>query len=307
MAGVSRRSTSSFPTLNRSAASFAGIGQNPAAMARLLLALLLGAAGFAAAAEDALIKPGDEKLTLRLGAFLPAFKTRIRVDNDALGPGDPVDLGDDLGVDQNESGGWFGAEWRFAPRHRIGFSYSRFTLSGSRTLQRNIQIDDEIFPAGAQTSTQLRLEIIPLTYSYSVLKREHDELAATIGLHWSRLSFSMQGSASLGTQDLSRDASAEANVPLPLLGLRYDHHFSDRWSAGAGVGVFALEFAEDTFSFQGSLWSVRVHAEYRFARNFGIGVALDGFQVDVDMSKNDWRGGFEYGYWGPQIYLTARF
>lgn len=274
--------------------------------APLCSAALVAAASFHAAAEG-VVRPGQEKWTFMLGAFLPAFETKMQVDNDQLGTGDNVDLENDLGVDQDESGGWFGVEWRFAPRHRLGFTYSRFTLDGQRTAARDLQIGDEIFPAGATVSSRLRLEIIPITYSYSFLKSERHELAVTAGLHWSRLEFSVQGSASLGVQDISRDTASDADVPLPLFGLRYDHHFSDRWSAGVSAAVFALEFGEDTWSFEGSLWSVRLHAEYRFARNFGIGVALDGFDIDVDLGTNRWNGGFDYGYWGPQIYLTARF
>lgn len=275
-------------------------------MRRFLYAAVAAATSCGAAAQE-LVRPGQEKFTFMLGAFLPAFQTEMQVDNDQLGSGDRVDLGRDLGVDQDESGGWFGAEWRFAPRHRIGLTYSRFTLSGERVIERELQIADEIYPAGASLSSSLRLEIVPVTYSYSLLKREHDELALTAGLHWSRLKLNVEGSASLGSRDLSRDANAKADVPLPLVGLRYDHHFSDRWSAGANAAVFALEFGEDTWSIRGSLWSVRLHTEYRFARNFGIGAALDGFQLKVDASQDDWKGGFDYGYWGPQIYLTARF
>jgi hypothetical protein len=274
---------------------------------RYLFAALLAAASWSAVAQE-VVRPGQEKWTFMLGAFLPAFETKMQVDNDALGSGDNVDLGDDLGVDQDETGGWFGVEWRFAPRHRLGFTYSRFNLNGERVIDRDLQIGDEVFSAGATVSSRLRLEIIPITYSYSFIKRERDELAVTAGLHWSRLRFSAEGSASIGPQqDVSRDSSSDADVPLPLFGLRYDHHFSDRWSAGASAAVFALEFGEDTWSFEGSLWSVRLHAEYRFARNFGIGVALDGFDVSVDLSSGSWKGGFDYGYWGPQIYLMARF
>lgn len=275
-------------------------------MARFLFAALAAAVSFGAAAQD-VVRPGQEKFTLMLGAFLPAFKTEMKVDNDQLGEGDRVNLGDDLGVDQDSSGGWFSAEWRFAPRHRVGFTYSRFTLSGERAIDRQIQIDDEVYPVGATVSSRLKLEIIPITYSYSFLKRENDELALTAGLHWSRLTFNVEGSASAGTLDGSNEASAKANVPLPLFGLRYDHHFSDRWSVGANVAVFALEFGGSTWDFEGSLWSVRLHAEYRFARNFALGAALDGFNVSVDVSQDNWKGDFDYGYWGPQIYLTARF
>src|SRR3954470_23950185 len=87
-------------------------------------------------------------LVVMLGAFLPAFRSTVQVDGETTGPGDRVDLGRDLGADQNTSGGWFGAEWRFAPRHRLGFTYSRFTLSGDRVIDRDLHIGDRVFPIG---------------------------------------------------------------------------------------------------------------------------------------------------------------
>jgi|SRR5262245_19308942 len=275
-------------------------------MTRPVFLILLAAASWRAAAQEVVL-PGQERWTIMLGAFLPAFKSKMQVDNAQLGSGDRVDLGSDLGVDENTSGAWIGAEWRFAPRHRVGFTYSRFTLRGDRTLDRNLQIGDELFPAGATVASSLRLEIIPIAYSYSLVKRPQDELALTAGLHWSSLRFTAEGSASLSNLDLSRDASAKANVPLPLFGVRYDYHFGPRWSAGANLAAFALKFGESTWNFEGTLWSARVHAEYRFARNFALGAAIDGFRVKVDVSKSDWNGGFDYGYFGPQIYLMSRF
>jgi hypothetical protein len=265
------------------------------------------AAGESLAAEGGdIVQPGDEKITVMLGAFLPAFRSKMQVDDQAT-PGDKVDLGSDLGMDENTSGGWLGAEWRFAPRHRIGFTYSRFTLSGERTIDRDLHIGDEVYPVGATLDSRLRLEIVPITYSYSLLKRDDNELALTAGLHWSRLSFRVEGSASLGARDFSNEATADADVPLPLFGLRYEHRFSERWSAGASGGLFALKFAKDALNFSGSLVSARVHAEYRMSRHFALGAALDAFKINVDTSQNDWHGGFEYGYWGPQVYLTARY
>ncbi|HYR36981.1 MAG TPA: hypothetical protein VEQ87_22030 [Burkholderiales bacterium] len=266
------------------------------------LAALSGAAG----AED-VIKPGDEKFTVMLGAFLPAFRSKMQVDGEQTGTGDRFDPGDDLGVDQNTSGGWFGVEWRFAPRHRLGFTYSRFTLRGERAIDRDLHIDDKIFPIGANLQSQLRLEILPITYSYSLVKRERDEFALTAGLHWSRLSFRVEGSTSFGPRSSSNEASANANVPLPLFGLRYDHHFSERWSAGATAAAFALQFGQETWHFKGNLVSARLHAEYRFTRHLAGGAALDAFKVDTKLSRNDWQGGFDYGYWGPQVYLMVRF
>ena len=273
-------------------------------MLRALCALLVLAAAPAHAAD--VVQPGEERFSFMLGAFLPAFRSDMKVDNDRT-PGDRFNLGDDLGVDENTAGGWFGAEWRFAPRHRVGFTYSRFTLSGDRNIDRQLQIADKLFPVGAELNTRLRLEIVPITYSYSFMKRENDELAFTAGLHWSRISFRAEGSATLASRDGSRESSVSANVPLPLLGLRYDHHFSERWSAGASVAAFALAYGQETTNYEGSIVSARLHGEYRFAHNWGVGAAIDSFVVRIKADQDSWRGGFDYRYWGPQVYLTARF
>ena len=275
-------------------------------MSRLLVAAALVLLDGTSAAAD-IIQPGEEKFTVMLGAFLPAFRSKVEVDGEQTGTGDRIDTRRDLGMDQDTSGGWFGLEWRFAPRHRLGFTYSRFTLSGERTIDRDLHIDDKVYPVGADLSSQLRLEILPITYSYSFLKREKDELAATVGLHWSRMSFNVQGAITGGSLNRSNETSVKANVPLPLIGLRYDHRFNDRWSAGASAAAFALKFAEDTFEFQGSLVSARLHGEYRFTRHLAVGAALDAFKVNVKAQQREWHGGFDYGYWGPQLYLTARF
>ena len=269
-----------------------------------LLAIVMACITFPARAQTDVIKPGEERFTFGLGAVLNSFGTNVRLDNSNQGQtGDNVNLKDDLGVDQNASSFWASAEWRFAPRHRIGINYSAFKLTGTRTLTRDIVIDDERYPAGATLSSELKLQIIPIAYSYSLIKAGQDELAATIGVHWSRMSFNAQGSVSSPQGDANADVTANANLPLPLIGLRYEHNFSQSWSAGLQGGYFPLKFG----NVDGDLWTARAQVEYRFSKHFGLGLAVEGFQLDVESSEGSWQGGIKYSYWGPQLYLKSRF
>jgi hypothetical protein len=272
----------------------------------LLLACLAGYVACPAVAQSDFIKPGEERLSIVVGTFLSAFETKLRIDNASM-QGSAVDVEDDLGADQQKATLWLGAEWRFAPHHRIGFNYSRFKLSGVRTATRQLQIGDEIYPVGATVSSELKLMMMPAIYSYSLIKREKNELAATVGLHWSKLSFKAQGSASLGTDDPTTDVNVKSDVPMPLIGLRWDHHFSRHWSAGLQGGGFSLKFGKDTFNVEGDIWSAAAYTEYRFSKHLGVGLTVEAFQVDVDVSSSSWKGAIEYGYWGPQLYLKARF
>jgi len=277
----------------------------------MLIAAVSSCAALPASGQSDVIKPGEERFTFGLGAVFNSFGTDVRFDNPNLGRGSNVNMKDDLGADQDASSFWASAEWRFAPRHRIGFDFSQFKMTGTRTISREIVIGDERFPAGATVFSELKLQIIPIAYSYSLIKTEKDELAATLGVHWSRVSFRAHGTATLGTSsgtfDTSNDTSAKGDLPLPLIGLRYDHHFSQRWSAGLQGAFFSLKFGQDTFNVEGDILSARTYAEYRFSRNYGLGLAIEAFQIDVEASQGSWQGGMDYRYWGPQIYLKARF
>ncbi len=250
------------------------------------------------------LKPGDERFKLIAGWFLPAFGTDVRIDGSDR-RGDDVDLGDDLGLDQDQSGALFGFEWRMAQRHRLGVNWSQFSHDATRVIEEEITIGDETFPIEASLRSSWSIDLIPVTYSYSFIQSESNELAATFGVHWDRFSLRVVGT--LGDDQLVGESKSDADLPLPLLGLRYDHHFSDSWSAGISGSYFTIEFGEDTLDAEGSLYNVKAYVEYRFRGRYGAGLGIDAFKLDIDAAKRNLTGSYEYDYWGPQLYLTARF
>ena len=205
---------------------------NSMAVGSVLVCLALTAAPAAFAQMDDWVVPGKERFSFKLGAFLPAFSTDVRVDNANLGAGTDVNLRDDLGLERRQSGAYFEGEWRFSPNHRIGIGYSQFSPKGSITAKKDIQIGDEIYPAGANLNSEFKLNLLPITYSYSFIRTEQQELAGTIGLQWQRIQLKVDGSASVGGSDLDTTVDAKADLPLPLFGLRWDYNLSRNWSAG---------------------------------------------------------------------------
>ncbi|MBW1818802.1 MAG: hypothetical protein JRJ60_16810 [Deltaproteobacteria bacterium] len=253
------------------------------------------------------IKQGEEKFQFYGGAFFPAFDTSLRVDNKTLGEGTDVNLEDDLNFDESETTFYVSGYWRFASRHRVGVGFFRFSRDAGATLNEQIQIGDEIFPVGAGINSEFDFNIIPVNYAYSFMKREKFELAGTVGLHWFNMTFKVKGNASLGTEDLDAEVKAKADAPLPLLGLKFDYFFTPRWTAGVLAEAFYLSASSDTFSFSGSLFNFRLSTEYWIWNNVGVGGAINYFNLNVDVKDDEWRGEFDYNYWGPQIYMVVRF
>ena len=143
----------------------------------------------AASASADTLKPGDERFKFVAGWFLPAFDTDVAID-DTDNEGDDVNLGDDFGLDQDQSGALVGFEWRIADRHRLAASWSQFSQTATRSLDEEITIGDEVFPISAEVRTKWSIDLIPITYSYSFLKSDSNEFAATFGIHWDKISLS---------------------------------------------------------------------------------------------------------------------
>ena len=135
------------------------------------------------------IKQGDEWLTVSAGAFLSKIDSTARVDSASLGVGTEVDLEDDLNLNEDETTFYGNVTWRFFENHRISAGYFQFKRDAGATAKGDLQIGDEIYPAGASLSTEFKMEVVPITYTYSFMKEDKYEFGGSIGLHWNTVNF----------------------------------------------------------------------------------------------------------------------
>lgn len=263
--------------------------------------------GVCASVEDDMIGVGKDRFRFSLGSFGPAFNTELRVAAEDVGPGDEVDLEDDLDLKSDDTSIYLSGGWRFRPKHRIFVSYFDSTREGEATATDEIQIGDEVYPAGASLRTELSLRVMPINYNYSLKKTERSELAVTGGLHWNAVKLRVEGSASAGAQDVDAEVEAKVNAPMPLLGMDYQYAFTPRWHGGARGEVFWFDFAGSTIDVGGTIVNVRLSTDYWITRNMGLGAAVNYFQIDLEAESDSWDGDLKYGYFGPQIYVVLRF
>ena len=276
--------------------------RHPALLASLLLMLP------ALTQAEEWIRPGKERFTVAAGVFLPEFNTELRVDSKNLGTGVTIDLEDDLSLKEEVDTGYFNLLWRPFANHRFGAAYYKFNRDTSSTAIRNIEFNPgkEIL-AGATLTTKFELDVIPFSYAYSFINNETHELSGTLGLHWTEIGFRVDATAWLADEDATGSIDADANGPLPLIGVDYRYNISDKWTAGAGFEFFAIKLDDDLTAYEGSLYNVRINTEYWPWRNVGLGAAINAFGLDVDVEDDEWKGAIDYDYWGPQLYLRARF
>jgi len=246
--------------------------------------------------------PGQDKWKLELGGYFPSTNTELTVDG--VDPGDDLDLEDKLGFSSDESLFRLDGYWRFFKRHRLAFGYFQFNRDGSRTLNEEIEIGDEIFPVNALVSSELNLGFYTIDYLYSFYQGEKWEISGLLGVYWVDFEFSVAGNLAIGEEEFDEFfQSTDFNGPLPHLGLAFEYYITPRWLTTFKGSYFQLSVGD----IDGSLTNLGAKLEYQFTNMFGLGLGYDYYEIDVTGDDGDLRTDIVYRYHGIQAYGILRF
>ena len=126
-------------------------------------ALCLAVSGFCATAQAVEVEALDT-WSVGVGSFALDLDADLRVDGTSADGGE-ISLSNDLGLDLDSGIGYFSVGWRPFEHHQFDFSYYGDDVSGSRTIDREIIIEDETFNIGATVDSKLGYDAYDLTYT----------------------------------------------------------------------------------------------------------------------------------------------
>ena len=232
-----------------------------------------------------------------LGVFLTDqdMKTQFEVD---FGEEDlAVDFEDDLGLKDSQSVFRFAAFYDFNERHRLDFDIFDLSQSSVAMLSRDIEWGETVFPVSAEVSTGLDLAIYKVAYTYHMLQRDKYRLGLTGGFYVADIALRLR----VPEDDL--DEVGDVTAPLPVLGLRGEYFFSERWRASASAEWFGLEIDE----YKGKLRDFLVGIDYRLSDHAAVGLGYNSVKIDVDATEEDLRADLVWQYSGFIGYLRFSF
>ena len=252
--------------------------------------LLLWASGAAAQPVD------DDRFSISLGLFITDRKTQTRLDG-ILGRGTDVNLERDLGLEGSQRVFRVDGYYRFNERHRVDFSVFDLSRNSARRIEREIRWRDRLFTIDTAVETDSDLTIYKAAYTYSFLRRPKGYMGATAGLYIA------DAKTSLVEQNLGSAEVGDVTAPLPVIGLRGQYEFADRWTF-RGSGEF---FFVDTGDVKGSLVDLYVGVDYQVLDYMAIGLGLNTVSVDVDTSATNYRGVLDWQYTGGLLFFKFDF
>jgi hypothetical protein len=253
-----------------------------------------------ALAADTLKEPEADPFSLSLGAY---FVTRtngsIRLDRTTgvVSIGTSIDWERDLGGETSMTVPRIDGYYRFAPKHRVDFSWYRIDRNGTIVTQRGLDFGNVNFPVGTPIESKLNSETTKLTYTYSFYRAPEIETALSVGLHVTNIEASLQ-SAGLGLAE-----SNSTTAPLPVFGFRLDYSFTPKWWMRSKYELFFLDSVD---KYKGALSDFTIAVEHKTFTHLGFGFGLNRSSLDVEVDDANKRGAFSSVLNGLMLYAVVR-
>lgn len=263
----------------------------------LLAARCVAAMWFAVSMAQAQEPANRERASIVLGVFVTEPEITARVDSSINNAGTELNLGDDLGLETSATIARLGGYYWFNRRHRLDTSWFSLSLDGARTIDETIEFRDETFTIDSLVETRADLDIVQASYTFAALIRERSFLGISGGLHVSSTGIGLTAPVS------GRADSEDVTAPLPVIGLRGDWQFAERWTLRAAWQWFGLEIDD----IDGHLTDTYVAVDYGFGDRFAVGLAFNDTGLDLERERRISSSSLNWGYDGWLAYFKTDF
>jgi hypothetical protein len=236
------------------------------------------------------------------GGFAPNIDSTVAVGEDEAGAGIELDVEEVFGLDTSNVVLRAGASVRVGEtrRHQWELDYLSILRSASKTLEQDVTIDGDTYPAGTEVSTDFDISVIRAGYAYSFYLDERVDLAAGFGLYALPIDLDFDG--------IANSSSSSFTAPLPTIGLSMDVALQDNLFLRQRLDLFYLEVGQ----FEGAMADALLGLEWRPWEHVGFGLAYNRFEISVEATDEDYPeidfvGDLDYRYNGFLLYLTYAF
>jgi hypothetical protein len=239
----------------------------------------------------------DDRFSVSLGVFIADRDTLTRLDGSVPDSGTEVDLEGTLGFKKSDSVFRIDGYYRFNEKHRIDFSAFDLSRKASKQIDEEFIWDGETYPVDVLVNAALDLKVYKLAYTWSFMRREDWYLGASLGLYVADIGTSI--SAESGGQFSSRGITA----PLPVLGLRGQYEFSERWTLRGSAEVFAFDYGD----YSGDLYDLYAGVDYQFSAHVAVGLGINSVRMDIGVGKPNFNGNLDWQYDGGLLFFKFDF
>jgi hypothetical protein len=241
-----------------------------------------------------------ERFKISAGAFYVVNKTNVQLElHDASGT--DINMEKDLGI--NKEIGTFVAnfQWQISRRSQIALNYYNINRSSTHILQKDIIVEDNVYPINSSVSSFFNTTVYQFSYGYAILSKPTYEAGVFIGTHI------LNTNTGISLDGTNAGVTIQNNfgftAPLPDLGLWGSWAAGKRFAINTSISYFALTLNNKS----GRLLAFNANVMYKLIDQLDLTLGYTGLDFKVDVIKPDVTGNFKWGYNGPALTLNFSF
>ena len=239
-----------------------------------------------------------ERFQISAGLFVPVNNTVVEVGNESGTFGTTIDFENDLGFTKSTATFLGGVQWRASRRSKFALDYFHLSRKSTHTIQKEIEFKDSTYPVNTSVNAFFSTDIYQFSYGYALLLNPRYEFGLAIGAHVARIN------AGIGlTSGAGIATNFDFTAPLPDLGVWGGYAISKKWAVNASFNYLALTVGD----IRGRILSYNASITYLILKNFSASLGYTGLDFKVDVTKDRYKGFFEWGYHGPSLIAKYAF
>lgn len=227
-----------------------------------------------------------------LGAFDPKASTNIRLDTRNGAYGTNLHLESDLDLPERRAVPQAALGYRFTRRSSLEFNYFDLRRSGSRVIDENITYGGVNYAFNTTVSTFSDVRTGALQFRYALVDDYPWGLSMAAGVHATHFT--------VGLSDLNSGVSksADAQVPLPLVGLRGLYGWR-----GWQLRAEAVYFKMTVNNLRGHLNNYTLSAAHPLTAGLSLELGYNYYVLTVLAERAYLTGNMRFAYQGPFLNL----
>jgi hypothetical protein len=232
------------------------------------------------------------------GTYFPAsVTTLLQLSPNATIQGSTLSGEDDLGLDDQVDQGRMEFDIRLRENNHFRVDYFKLSRFKQQPLPRDIIFGDFIFAEGTDFRSKLDWRVLTMTYTYSFVHTDRFEGGLGLGIH---LIEAHAEGGEPGT--LNREKADEVGI-FPTIAANVAFRISKRWS----ITARGQQFSASPEDFEGKMADYHGDIQYRWRRNFAIGLGYTSIRTNLKVFDADQPLLFDLDTSGPELFFRASF
>ena len=243
-----------------------------------------------------LASPITDHFYMRGIYFQPTVNTVLRLDPTAAVQGTSLSAEKDLGLDDAINQGRMEFDIRLEDRNHLRVDYFKLSRFHEVTLPQDIVFGNFVFPQGTLFRSTLDWRVLSFTYTYSFFKLDRFEAGAGLGFHI------IEAHAQGREPGTNNNEKADQVGIFPTIAVNAAFRISKRWA----ITARGQSFSANPANFDGSMSEYHGDIQYRWRRNFAVGLGYSKYSVKLLVSDNQPLL-FNMDTNGPELFFRVSF